>query len=59
MKNLNEIAARSAAGTKIYYSVIESAVYTEDGPGRWFVTELIRKNEAQEIEKAVRRWLAL
>ncbi len=60
MKNLNAVAEASAKGvTPIYYSIAENAVYTEDGEGRYYVTDLIRKNTEAEIMVAVRRWLAM
>ena len=59
MKNLNEIAAESRKGTQIYYSIREKAVYTKDGDGRYFVTELLRENTAEEIKRAINRWLAM
>ena len=60
MKNLDIVAKESAKGvTPLYYSVVEDAVYTQGGEGRWYVTCLIRKNTEQEIERVVRRYLAL
>lgn len=59
MKNTNEIAKTSKAGTRIYYAPRENAIYTTDGSGRYFVTELIRTNTAEEIMKAVRRWMMM
>ena len=59
IKNLPEVAGRSAWGVKLYYSLEENAVYTEDGKGRWYVTEFIRKNTPEEIEQAVNRMLSM
>lgn len=60
MKNISKVAERSAQGvTPIYYSIKEDAVYTEDGDGRYYVTDLIRKNTEAEIVRAVRRWMAM
>lgn len=32
---------------------------TEPGAGRWYLTDLIRKNSPQEIEDTVRRFMVL
>ncbi len=57
MKNLDRVSAESKAGTEIYYSITENAVYTEAGKGRYMVTYLLRKNTPEEIEEAIRRWM--
>lgn len=60
MKNLKTVARASEKGvTPIYYSIKENAVYTEDGDGRYYVTDLIRKNTEAEIVRAIKRWLAM
>lgn len=57
IKNIERVADASRAGTEIYYSIKEQAVYTEAGNGREKVTYLLRKNSVQEIEEAIKRWL--
>ena len=60
MRNLRAVAEESRNGiTPLYYSIAENAVYTADGEGRHFVTDLIRENTEAEIKQAVRRWLAM
>ena len=60
MKNLKTVARASEKGvTPIYYSIKEDAVYTKDGDGRYYVTDLIRANSEDEIVRAVRRWLSM
>ena len=59
MKNIEQIAKESRKGTKIYYSFNENAIYTEAGDGRFYVTELLRKNTAEEIKSVIRRWMVL
>lgn len=60
MKNLKEVARESEKGvTPIFYSIKEDAVYTSDGGGRYYVTDLIRPNTEEEIIEAVKRWLAM
>lgn len=43
----------------LYYSIKEDKVFTESGKDRECVTFLIRENTAEEIEKAVKRWLSI
>ena len=60
MKNLKEVSEKSKKGrTPIYYSHEDQAVYTEKGPGRFYVTDLIRENSEEEIERTIRRWMSL
>lgn len=60
MKNTETVARISEHRiTPLYYSPAENAVYTEPGAGRWYLTDLIRKNSPQEIEDTVRRFMAL
>lgn len=60
MKNLETLARISAHRvTPLYYSPAEDAVYTEPGSGRWYLTDLIRKNSPQEIENTVRRFMVM
>ena len=60
MKNLKEVARESAKGrTPIYFSHKDQAVYTEAGPGRFYVTDLIRENTEEEIKAAIRRWMTM
>lgn len=60
VKNLEQVAQESKKGlTPIYYSFAEDAVYTEQGKGRFYVTDLIRENTVDEIRYAIRRWMAM
>ena len=59
IKNLPEVAGRSGSGVKLYYSLNENAVYTEDAIGRWYITEFLRKNTEEEIVSVVNRWLSM
>ena len=60
MKNLKEAAERSKKGrTPIYYNYQEEAIYFERGPGRFYVTDLIRENTEEEIERTIRWWMSL
>lgn len=63
MKNLREMSHKTeccpALGTvPLYYSIKEDAVYSEDGEGRFYLTDLIRHNEPEEIEQTVRKFLS-
>ena len=61
MKSLKKIAELSksikckdrATWIQLYYSVEEDAVYTEDNPGRYFMTNLINPNTENDIVEAV------
>ena len=60
MKNLKEVAEQSRQGiTPLFYSIRENAVYTEEGDGRYYLTDLIRENTEQEIKDAVRRFMSM
>ncbi len=60
MKNLKEVSERSKKGrTPIYYSYKDQAAYTEEGSGRFYVTDLIRENSEEEIERTIRWWMSL
>ena len=60
MKNLKEAAERSKKGrTPIYYSYKDQAIYFEKGPGKFYVTDLIRENTPEEIEHTIRWWMSL
>lgn len=60
MKNIEMVARISEHRiTPLYYSPAEDAVYTEPGAGRWYLTDLIRKNSPQEIEDTVHRFMVL
>ena len=59
IKNLQAVAEQSAWGVKLYYSLSENAVYTQNGTGRWYVTEFLRKNTEEEIVNAVNRMLSM
>lgn len=41
----------------LYYSISDDAVYTTPGPGRIYVTDLIRENTELEIKATINRWL--
>ena len=43
----------------IYYSIDKDRVYTQDGEGRFHITDLIRPCTPEEIEKAVKRCMAM
>lgn len=43
----------------VYFSFENNRTYTTDGEGRFFVTKLIRENTPDEVELAIRRWMAL
>ena len=57
IKNTKAVADRSGAGVKLYYSIVDNAVYTEDQIGRYHVTTFLRKNTEDEIVSVVNRWL--
>lgn len=57
MNNTKQVSEASANGCKLYYSIREDAVYTQPGEGRWFLTELIRKNTEEEIVNTVRKFM--
>ena len=60
MKNVKAVSNRSRQGiTPLYYSVKEDAVYTEDGDGRYYLTDLIRENTEQEIIETVRKYMSM
>ena len=64
MKNVKAVARASKKATfsqtvPLYYSVIENAVYTDNGDGRYHVTDLIRENSADEIVRTVMEFLAM
>lgn len=60
MKNTEKLAEQSRRRvTPLYYSAAEDAVYSEPGDRRWFLTELIRYNTPEEIERTVRRFMAM
>lgn len=60
MKNVKEVAERSKSGTTpLYYSIREDAVYTTEGDGRYYLTDLIRENSEDEIVRTVRRFMSL
>lgn len=60
MKNLEIVARKSGKGiTPLYYSIRENAVYTEAGDGRYYLTDLIRKNTEKEIEVTVKRFMSM
>lgn len=60
MKNLEIVAKQSGNGiTPLYYSIRENAVYTEAGEGRYYLTDLIRKNTEKEIEVTVKRFMSM
>ena len=59
IKNTKDVADRSGAGVKLYYSILDNAVYTEDRVGRYHVTTFLRENTEEEIVSAVNRWLSM
>jgi len=67
MKNTYKVAVLSkninngdrSTWLPLYYSFKENAVYTSDGKGRMFVTNLINPNTETDIEEAVERWKRL
>ena len=57
LKNVEKVSEESRKGkTKLYINVYENALYTEPGTGRWYLTELIRYNTAEEIIDTVHRF---
>lgn len=59
IKNVKQVAEQSGAGVRLYYSLKDNAVYTQDRIGRWYITEFLRKNTESEIISAVNRWLSM
>ena len=65
MKGLKEVALATRGTVQgmveipLYYSIREDKVYTSDGDGRYFVTNLINPNTEEDIKRAVRRWLSM
>ena len=60
MKNLDVVARESSKGvTPLFYGIREDAVYTEDGEGRFYLTDLIRENTEDEIKRTVRRFMSM
>lgn len=57
MENLKKVAEASKNGCKLYYSIRENAVFTTEGEGRYFLTELIRENTPEEIQKTVYKFM--
>lgn len=65
MKGLKEVALATRGTVQgmieipLYYSIREDKVYTSDGDGRYYVTNLINPNTEEDIKRAVRRWLSM
>ena len=60
MKGLKRIAELSKIQiVPLYYSFEKDTVYDKPGDGRFYVTDLIRDNEPQDIVDAVNRWKTL
>lgn len=61
MKGLKALAKATASGRTVplYYSIKEDKVYTEEGNGRFFLTNLINKNTEKDIEKTVHYMMSL
>lgn len=59
MKNLQEVAEQSKRGCPLYYSVKDDAVYTTEGSGRYYLTDLIRENTEQEIVATVHKYMSM
>ena len=61
MKNTKKVSEHSAIRTlfgqsmPIYYNIKEDAVYTSDGEGRYYITDLIRPNTEKEVIATVRK----
>ena len=66
-KNLDTIAKKTkrikstdrSTWISLYYSISDKAAYTEDGVGRYFVTNLINENSPKDIQDAISRWLSM
>lgn len=43
----------------VYFSFKDNRAYTTGGEDRFYVTKLIRENTPNEVEQAIRRWMAL
>lgn len=60
MKGLKALAKKTKEGkTPLYYSIREDAVSSKPGTGWYHITDLIRENKAQEIERTVKRFLGV
>lgn len=60
MRNLKRLSEKSKTGrVKLFYSPKNKAVYDKPGNGRYFLTELIRENTPEEIEKTVKYFMAM
>ena len=60
MKRLKALSENSKAGvTPLYYSISKDTVYSTAGAGRYYITDLIRHNTAEEIERTVKRFLGM
>ncbi len=60
MKNTKQVSQQSKQGiTPLYYSIREDAVYTSEGDGRYYLTDLIRENTEEEIVNTVRRFMSM
>ena len=62
MKGLNEVSKLSKEAShenrvSVYYSIAYDTVYTEDGKGRWYITDLIRYNTPMMIKDAVKKYM--
>lgn len=59
MKNLNKVSEATRKGVvSLYYSISEDSVYTRDGKGRYYLTDLIRYNTEDEIEQTVKQFMS-
>jgi hypothetical protein len=60
MRNLKTVIKATEKGrTPLYYNPATKAVYTEPGPERFYLTDLIRPHSGEEIEKTVKYFMSL
>lgn len=62
MNNLRSVSKATkgisySSRVPLYYSISDDAAYTTPGPGRIYVTDLIRENTELEIKATINRWL--
>ena len=57
LKKISELSKRKKVA--LYYSPKDDAVFEKPGPGRFYLTDLIRENTPKEIEETVRFFMAL
>lgn len=64
MKNIESIALQTQSidprhPLPLYYSISEHEAYTNPGPGRLHVTNLINPNDPEDISEVIDRWLRM